>query len=146
MNEDKARFFAQYYGQNVVSNKESLKGLYSNIDFTIMELIFDQSIEDDYFFLELTSLDQITDEHAIEVARIIGKDNYPIGCDNNDLMAAKTVCYWFTENIGDFENFIGALRWERLISFLRSKGYLVPFDKYSCKEILEKGWAKAKET
>lgn len=60
--EERTAFFYQYYGQNVmyVGGKGFVKVGFGG-----------WNVRHPDFFIELTPLDQITDEHAIEVAKIL---------------------------------------------------------------------------
>jgi len=134
----KERLFAQYWGQEVGCDKYSDSYEVNSSTLSGSSLL-------SVTHLLLADLSKITDEHLIEVAKIIGRNNSPIGCENNPLMAAKAVCYWFNENKGDYENFISASRWEHLISFLRSKGYALPFQGITVEQQIERGMIKLRK-
>lgn len=131
--EDKARFSALYWGQEV---------LFNTLTKSTYTIDVNKSLGLSQTHLQLTSLQNITDEHA----KACMKELYPAAsknliaalseslisnCQNGKLFEAY--CYSFQEQI-------------TILDFLRKHGYLVPFDKYSCEEIIEMGWAKIRES
>ena len=118
--ENKARFFAQYFGQHV---------LYFSSDFLrkIDNLTLDSIENDDY--LELKPISQISDEDAIEVSK-----EYPaFGSD-----IRNSVKELFKEwNVLELSIETG--------DFLRSKGYALSYMDLSVEDLVEYGWVKLKE-
>lgn len=86
-------------------------------------------------YLELTPLSAITDEDALEAARIL---------DINHSGAVEDVKEWLNDRHG-FSRI--KHKWECLEIFdhLRSRGYLLPFRQFSTQQLLDMGWAKIKE-
>lgn len=123
--ENKARFFAQYYGQNVkrsyLPEQTSLQVIDREV-FWIGHLIING-------YLELKPLEDITDEDF----NLITND----GIMNPD------------PSIGDpvFTFEVGGLRLSDLTTtdFLRSKGYALPWMGLSVEKLVEYGWVKLKE-
>jgi len=123
---DKARFFAQYWGQNVfkVCNTAPVN---QNVDNMFLDLHrWSDSI------LELTPLSSITDEHAIEVAKMIEK------IESLSFDKEKRIRY-VKNNI----LFI-VLRNTRVADYMRKNGYALPYDGISVEEQIELGWVKLK--
>lgn len=131
--QDKARFFAAYWGQTVVQSPKLIKGALISVNTWV--LWKDERVEESY--LELTSLDQITDEHAIEVHRLCGHDS----AIRPEYIQAFCNGYFNAA----IDNPFGQDMSRAVADSLRSKGYLVPFDKYSCEQLLEMGWTKIRE-
>ena len=118
--ENKARFFAQYWGQYV---------LYFTSDFLrkIDNLTLD-SVEDDDF-LELKPLSHISDEDAIEISK-----EYPaFGSDIRN--SVKEL----------FQEFDVLELSIKTVDYLRSKGYALPYMHLSVENLIEYGWIKLKE-
>lgn len=142
--ENKAKFFAQYFGQHV---------LYFSSDFLrkIDNLTLDSVENDDY--LELKPLSQITDEDVIQGIMITYNKTYEdlgeilevkhyntfssittigIGCN---FKTSRSIHHWNgTRKIGSVE-----------ADYFRSKGYALPYMDLSVKDLVEYGWVKLKE-
>ena len=120
--ENKAKFFALYYGQKVLCiRKNESPLLYVGFD----DLQNNKVREDDY--LELTPISQITDEHAIEVEKIVYPSDKTLWTAKNgrEYLAYKPNVDCMLLSVGDF---------------LRSKGYYIG----DGTEITF-GWVKLKE-
>jgi len=126
--EEKAKFFAQYWGQKVLKT-----GTYT------YEVNSSFNLKHDAYFLELTPLKNISDEDAIEVASIRGFVN---------ISRVKFVFegYWVTlkqkgkRSVTKFVFFRDMYQPE--IDFLRSKSYLLPYKDLSTEDLIAYGWAK----
>ena len=142
--ENKAKFFAQYWGQHV---------LYFSSDFLrkIDNLTLDSIENDD--FLELKPLSQISDEDVIqgitylynitreELGEILEIKHYDtfssittigIGCN---FKTSRSIHHWKgTKKIGSVES-----------DYFRSKGYALSYMDLSVKDLIEYGWIKLKE-
>ena len=142
--ENKARFFAQYFGQHV---------LYFSSDFLrkIDNLTLDSVENDDY--LELKPLSQISDEDVIQgitylynitreaLGEILEIKHYytfssittiEIGCN---FKTSRSIHHWSgTKKIGSFE-----------ADYFRSKGYALHYMDLSVEDLVEYGWVKLKE-
>jgi hypothetical protein len=142
--ENKQRFFAHYWGQDVLCDYffES-----KAIDMTLDDIESDCT---ETSHILLTSLADITDEHAIEVARI---------CYNNPSIAQEVKIgrhvLWYFFEVGasalnknwtnDIDREYGSLKMIDVTDYLRSKSYALPFDGSSVEELKEYGWLKIKE-
>lgn len=126
--ENKEKFFAQYWGQcvgvikDVCLNGQELEPYY----------IMDLQKED---YLELTNLKDISDEDLKELSIITNPD---LSVEINNM---------FEEYKHDLrKSFPNNIEYDQLSAdYLRSKGYLVPWMGLSCEEIIKRGWAKHKE-
>lgn len=140
--ENKAMFFAQYWGQKVFKtsiNQE--KPHKNNFGKTIV-------FKD---FLELTSLSQISDEDAIELMRlkIVSKgvvDIETIEIENKTLDGYTFIVKyknWDDERVGFVFN--GHTNPLSFYDYLRSKGFAVPWMDLEVEDLVEYGWIKLKE-
>lgn len=128
--ENKAKFFAQYWGQKVVSWSNIIEiKLKSNILINELE-------ESDA--LELTPLSDITDEDAIKVAKI--ENNY-----ENALIRGKVIIQTFLEYSDCSHSMKNSDQLLELIDFLRSKSYALPWMGLTVEKLIEYGWVKLKK-
>ena len=120
--ENKARFFAQYWGQHV---------LYFSSDFLrkIDNLTLDSVENDDY--LELKPLSSLTDEDASKVCDLIFITN-----NNLNIQQIKQIVILIESN--NWNNY-------KIFDYLRSKGYALPYIDLSVEDLIEYGWIKLKE-
>lgn len=150
--ENKAKFFAQYWGQSVGINQ--LKHLGGIATVTIDS--FHISRVD---CLELTSLSQITDEDAIEVAMIVTPVIFErsgkvfITRDSEEVQVRQKLNVYLTviEFIegaiyaySEDESYTHNPNMVYAIDFLRSKGYALPWMGVSVEQQVEYGWIKLK--
>lgn len=170
--ENKARFLAQYWGQEVLADVNN------NGDKVLYPIVVSNMYRIEESHLELTPLSEITDEDAIEVARIVHgrKDKViemvidtphgrheactyvlvQIFVDHPDIMewknfaliqidheeAGDVICGSMNES-GDFEDdFID--NYIHVTDHLRSKKYALPFHDLSVDDLIEYGWVKFK--
>lgn len=123
--ENKAKFFAQYWGQKLL--KKDIEGLEKFI--TEPDGFMRSPSEETY--LELTPLSLITDEDAIELIKLRFIQNGGVVEDLTD----------FEENILLSEatktNYI-------FVDYLRSKGYALPWMGLSVEQQIKYGWIKLK--
>lgn len=144
--ENKAAFFAQYYGQNVMLSQYSAITNTPPVDpaWVIRATTLKKWPIVDNSILLLKSLPQITDEDAIEVTKICSH-YFPI---NEDVE-----CEVFINSFGRKVVSWGKSYKEKFLvehakdatqgaDFLRSKGYLLPWRDLSVEEIISYGWAK----
>lgn len=123
--ENKAKFLAQYFGQNTF-----YCGLFTRVYG--LDIFRPESISGIY--AELKSLSSITDEDAIEVSRVWGSE-----------MESKIIGYSIVIRITDIEK--GGIQTEfrntiGVIDYLRSRGYALPFMGTSVEKLIEYGWIK----
>ena len=114
-NEYKAKFFAQYWGQIILSDGIELGGNVGD--------------HDNGLFLELISLRSLTKRDADIVGNICGFDMNP-----------KYKKEILSEHIEE-----GRLFPLQVFDYLRSKGYAAPWMGLSVKRMIKEGWIKLKE-
>lgn len=127
MKDDKAKFFAQYWGQKVQKYLERK-------DIWKINEGFHARIHESY--LELTPLSEITDEHAIDVADILEGFGVWVGAVEYINVGIKY--------IEGCENHMSGAH-SKIVDYLRSKGYALPWLNYSVEKQIELGWIKLKE-
>ena len=152
--ENKAKFFAQYWGQHV---------LYFTSDFLrkIDNLTLDSIENDDY--LELKPLSQISDEDAINVAKLVSPMLFEGRGKNGGHYIDKSETWWYSVKHNgktlmvdiDLDGYIFEYdeveEYKRpshsLIGtdYLRSKAYALPYMDLSLEDLVEYGWIKLKE-
>lgn len=139
--EEKERFFAQYYGQEVAFIPDYDQG----------ETLIKAKVNkvEEIAYLELKSLSSITDEHAIEVycRNLLGfpkEKAYAtyVGYKNN-ILSIGIECINYPHLKREFWdiNYLDVFR----ADYLRSKGYAIPYLGISVEELISRGWAKIKE-
>lgn len=128
--ENKRKFFAQYFGQQVLRiSSTNLKYVDTNWNWGHPS-----------HYLELTPLSKISDEDAIEMANIIGNCSH-ISDESkvsqlNDLLS--------TPNFSNKQTNISASKWLVAFQTLTAKGYALPFHDLSIETLITYGWLKLK--
>ena len=152
--ENKAKFFAQYWGQHLIIMGHFLR---------IIDHVTLCNIENDDI-LQLKPLSKISDEDAIEVAKIVspllflslGNDNKQfIDKSETDFISVKHKRKHFSVDI-DLDGYV--YEYSELennytrpsksyagTDYLRSKGYALPWMDLSVEDLVEYGWVKLKE-
>lgn len=158
--ENKAKFFAQYWGQKILR--------FTQTDNSFSCLCVNDNINDvkNYsdWILELKALSGISDEDAIEVAKIgLGKSKLP---QNIRITTTTSKYFGFSfilnnehEYMIDFNNFYNPTlirlsgktpsniylhRVYLIVDYLRSNGYALPWNGITVEEMIEFGWIKLK--
>lgn len=123
--ENKAKFFAQYLGQDILHGRYGVNG-------NLVDLIANKDTGDKYW-LELKPLSLITDEDAIEVVKIL----QGIGITSTAMREPKEYCL----------NAIGKTLYltSPVVDYLRSKGYALPWMDLSVDEMIDAGWIRISE-
>lgn len=127
--ENKANFLLMNYAFNRGSIK-SKQGV--GVVFPVIDIINNP----EYYYCEQTPLSSITDEDAIEVAKMTWADT--IG--GRKFINAIDGRYEILDTLslgGHFKYYI--------VDYLRSKGYALPFHNLSVDELISYGWIKLKE-
>lgn len=143
--ENKAKFFAQYWGQLVYKNYQEPLGLQNCQNDKRLRI--GNTLKNSW--LELKTLSSISDEDAIEVLNILmGTENnmyndWHPNIQNNWL---KTIKIDLLDGFGSRQT--GMLpyfkdTW-RTGDYLRSKGYALPWNGITVEELIEFGWIKLK--
>lgn len=119
--ENKVKFFALYWGQNILISKVSDGSVRSKV----LGRYFEGELRE--AFLELKPLSSISDEDAIEVSKL---------CVNGN-----------NKRIDDIKVYarIYASQSSLINDFLRSRGYALPWMGLSVEELVQRGWIKLKE-
>lgn len=126
--DNRDRFEALYWGQSVgVIYSDSREPVQRGV------IVYGQH----FSYLELKPLSSISDEDAIEVAKIHFQ-----GPEFLNGMGGRQIAHK-----GRFliRRWIKSSFWKSdVVDFLRSRGYLLPWMGLSCEEIIAEGWAKYK--
>lgn len=151
--ENKAKFFAIYWRQATLTDGFNRQD--------VNEISFPKYLEMDQYYLLLRSLSSITDEDAIEVAKILIDEN--IIEFEKRYFDSYRFCEVFKfgkfylqfDTIGDCDFRITMDKEKPVdisfqlvseaIDFLRSRGYLVGWMGLTPDEIISRGWVKIKE-
>ena len=130
--ENKARFFAQYWGQNVQWYK-----LRKLSPLKCVEVSGDR-----YGYLLLKPLSQISDEDLEYIRPLVGYNNTPEGIGL--VKRFLTVLWMDSEDINYFAitDTKPTLIVLVIIDFLRSRGYALPWMGLSVETLVEWGWVK----
>jgi hypothetical protein len=163
--ENKARFFAQYWGQHV---------LYFSSDFLRkIDYLTIVGIENDDY-LELKPLSQITDEDAIEIVKLCFSfldtdfNNIEITNTANKHFGFSFICTCVGGLTDEFQLDFGTINTLynpkiiclnrvtsskeyivnilKMSDYLRTKGYALPWMDLSVEDLVEYGWVKLKES
>lgn len=130
MSDQKAKFFAQYWGCNVLY----VGGVgFQRVGFGRWNLRHPD------FFIELTPLSQISDEDAIEVAKILDPMQ-----EHGDYRQVLEYIDEFDMLLSDQIERNGAIVLN-VFDYLRSKGYALPWLGISVEEQIKLGWIKLKD-
>lgn len=163
MKDEKARFFAQYIGLEVEYTFNEYEG--GNVSYTgrhisklvgvtcynDYEMLVDTGTELYYAsepetpMLLLNPLSAISDEDAIEVAKMFDGKEIKYGAGYATLNESANVLLWYDGEIitpGDVCQ--NSLQLLSSYDFLRSKGYALPFMQYSVEQLVQMGWVKLK--
>lgn len=152
--ENKAKFFSQYFSQHV---------LYFSSDFLrkIDNLTLDSIENDD--FLELKPLSQISDEDAINVAKLVSPMLFEGRGKNGGHYIYKSEIWWYSVKhdgktlmvdidldgyVFEYDEIDEYKRPSRSLigtDYLRSKGYALPYMDLSVEDLIDYGWVKLKE-
>ncbi|MCT4086648.1 hypothetical protein HZP82_04560 [Elizabethkingia anophelis] len=124
--ENKAKFFAKYWGISVVSRPHAHKTWRVGKDISIHSIIVHF---DTYgYYLELKSINDISDEDAEELGGLLGW-KHPQEYRKHFLEN-----HTHGDSLEQFE-----------VDFLREKGYALPWMGLSVEKLIEYGWVKLKE-
>lgn len=139
--ENKQKFFAQYWGQNVLKLSKEISPFVLN----------DRSrICSESGFLELTPLHLIRDEDAIDVEKIWRNSDFRISeyfknIKGNEIIIGRNLSIHWDENCKiNFENRIDTKTIQYISDYLRSKGYALPYNGLSVQEMIQRGWVVLK--
>lgn len=163
--EDKMRFFisnlCDVIGNDIGGELRWSAGGYSaalsflsvsNLEQVVTSIKCDEDV-----YLKLTSFSQITDEDAIEVARMIidenvveversdewfvfksGKFKYRIAFEKGDMQIDMFI------DVGWEQCHVCLMHVYKSYQYLKSKGYALPYMGWSVEDLIEMGWIKLK--
>lgn len=144
-NENKAKFFAQYWGQSVCFVPFINQDVYVNEHMPWKDRMLEKK------YLNLKPLSSISDEDAIEVAKIL----YPMYSAWEINKANLPSTLWVENMANDEYSFCLAndgleayldgpqiMNFQTAVDFLRSRGYALPFMGLSVEEMVGAGWIK----
>ncbi len=137
--EGKAKFFALYLEQEVMH--------FNNINHTY-PVLFTASDYIESCYLELKHLKNITDEEAIQLARISITYAYHPEFKVYKNSFGKPVVSWGDSHHEKYmvETEYGMINYNTAqTDYLRSKGYAMPYLGYRVSDLVLKGWVKIKE-
>lgn len=127
----KAKYFALYYYRQVL-------GKYVNSDELAPIEIMNPCLVD---YIELTKIEDISDDDAIEVFNIIGISNHL----SNESKAIQCKELFATNRFYNQQTNIPAIGYLRAFQYLQSKGYALPYLDYSVSDLVELGLIKLKK-
>jgi hypothetical protein len=148
--QDKQSFFGLYINQAVLSIDINRKRRTEPLTPTRIERYAWQ----DDSYLELRSLQSISDEDAIEVAtvyepfvplKVSQRNTFSVRIAHTDDDGDHDFCTIFFDGEIDNGGNHGSTHDLQAYDYLRSRGYLLPFRSYSIQQLLDMGWAKIKE-
>lgn len=127
--DNKSKFFAQYWGQRILKLRPKLMVHVSEG--------WDISTPDSH--IVLTPLSKITDEDAIEVARLHYGDGQNYVTLKEGMVIANNLSFDFVYE--DYSSSVGV----GVIDYLRSKGYALGWMGLSVGQQIDFGWIKLNE-
>jgi hypothetical protein len=121
--ENKGKFFAQYWGQEVI---RSLGGHKHHVCEHV-------NLKHDSWWLELTPLSAITDEDAIEVAKVFSQADFTSFTIQENIIFAKRLIESRGNNLE-----------AKFADYLRSRGYALPWMGISVEDQIKYNWVRIK--
>lgn len=147
-NENKAKFFALYFGQKVLYDPSYAVVAYDQTGiFTVSDCTFDGVYIEPHVSLILKPLSQITDEDAIEVAKLIENNHQGIIDDTH----RKGLIHWgkvYAVQLmrSDTVRFnMRVYNCIALVDYLRSKGYALSWNGLTVEQMVESNWIKLRK-
>ena len=130
--ENKARFFAQYWGQRIMAITVNENDFCQKIGFTHMNKYHLENCH-----IELKPLSSITKEHLTEIAKFYESTAHNIKLNDDQVE--------FDFIYGD-EHASGAIQVDSdyCLDYLRSKGFAMDWMGLSVKKQIDHGWVKLK--
>lgn len=138
--ENKAKIFAQYFGQKILYILDEDYPKLNNIPHLIEGLslynILDNRFNPHSYYIELKLLSSISDEDAIELWDKL----YP----KSNRANAEKIYAVFSSIVKDYNDY-SFFECQIIIDFLRSKGYALPYMGLSVEQQIEYGWVRLSE-
>ena len=153
--ENKARFFAQYWGQLVCKSI----GDFQKTNIHTWHINFQK----EEYYLELKPLSQISDDDAINVAKLVSPMLFEGRGKNGGHYIDKSEIWWYSVKhdgktlmvdidldgyVFEYDEVDEYKRPSRSLigtDYLRSKGYALPYMDLSVEDLIDYGWVKLKE-
>ena len=126
--ENKSKFFSQYWGQRVVRHLGL--GLEEHTFLVNENILCKYDITE--YYIRLTSLSSITDEDAIDVARIAG-----LSSDKNKIDSLIIFGREFSNDDRVYADIF-------VYQYLQSKGYALHWNSLGIDDLISYGWIKLK--
>lgn len=130
--ENKAKFFAQYWNQEMYSITRPNQPYVNNF---IQQM--EEYLQFDEWYLLLTPISQLREEDALEVYSIV----YPNSLKTEDYEKIIAVEEMFSQRLV----VINLNSMTNAIDYLRSKGYALQFMNYTVADQLSMGWIQLRE-
>lgn len=156
--ENKEKFFAQYWGQEVVKDRILIGEEKENVEDVLINHRYSEVF--DKLYLELKPLSEITDEDMLEIASFCypDEDHYEVFRETEAVRVDFGTRYnvytgnnyndrWLGLNYNgliQIKNVYQSNRIFNVYDSLRSKGYALPYNGISVEEQIEFGWVKFK--
>jgi len=136
--ENKAKFFALYWGQKIVRHYD----WHNHVENAscAWESVFPDTKYNSYY-LELKPLSSISDEDSLSLSAIIQRvfpsaKSIQDGKDFINKFISGNILFLKISQVSTITN---------VIDFLRSRGYALPWMGLSVEELINRGWIKLKE-
>lgn len=125
---DVAIIFGQYFGQKVYRNIHWVESMPTS---TLGENCFKhEHIKDGY--LELTHYQKISDEHALEVSRILGGASHL----SKESQIAQLKDLLSSPNFYNKQTNVSASSWLKAFQYMQRNGYALPNSEYSIEDLV----------
>lgn len=149
--DEKAQFFALYWGQRVAANSARQYSPGWLVETPLLEVSTEPyEWKMKKWYLELTPLYLITDEDAIKVANICFNDP-----NRMQMIKIGRHAIWYFFEVGlpvlnkiwtnEIDQSFGCNKMIYVADYLRSKGYTLPWKNYSVEDLVNMGWVKLKQ-
>ncbi len=138
---NKEKFFALYIRQRVLVNNFCTESANGVVTITALDYLHNTEM---YCYLMLKPLSSITDEDAIEVAKLFWKEDKYHTIKNGKYYVG-TINQFHENPIVEYGIEMYPHNALLMCDFLRSKGYALPFLDLSVSELINYGWVKLKE-
>jgi len=135
--ENKANFFAQYWGQEVLID-ESIDAL---LEVCLNDLL-NVKIENNNCYLKLKPLSKISDEDLLEMLRLYNSTMTDADLKSLTIEDKLDISDCLLGKADIAQNETSPLVYLAVYDFLRSKSYALPYMGLSVEEQVERGWVR----
>ncbi|MCT3817127.1 hypothetical protein HZQ15_18795 [Elizabethkingia anophelis] len=136
--ENKARFFAQYYSQEILTRDGGLRKFWKLGTDVSIESSLSRYGYDYRYYVELKSLEDITDDDLMTIAKYYEPTTYKVESNSDEIVFD----YMYGDN---FSSAAIGYDYGYALDYLRSKGYALPWMGLSVEKQIQYGWVKLKE-